>query len=247
MGLEARAADTALEGAASARSVASGVAAQQMADAELASTKAASAQVEGKKAESNADVAGGRAGAGSGAAEAAERPAQPSSGEGALSALPLGDRLEVSAGTNGLFVFSGVSSQISLFAEGRYRFNSFLQMGVSLSYRYQSDGTISDSAFQGLVGPVFNFAIGQFGRSSSGDGGIENAFFVSPKVGATAGRTKFGEVVQRSGTEATVALSIGKRFALSPSVAYAPSVGVVKVFNYLPNFTFQPLSLSVFF
>jgi hypothetical protein len=167
--------------------------------------------------------------------------------QGALPALPLGDALEVSVGSNGLFSFSDVSTQISLFAEGRYRLTSLLQVGLSLTYRYQSTESVSSSAFQGLAGPVFNFALGSVGRGSNGKDGIENSFFVSPKVGLTSGQTKFGTVVVGSSSEPTFALTLGKRFALSESVAYAPSIGVIKELHFSPNFTIQPLALSVFF
>lgn len=201
-------------GPASARAIASGVAAQQMgaSEVELASDKKA------KEA-----------------------------GQGSKPILPLGDALEVNVGSSGLFSFSEVSTQVSLFAEGRYRLTSLLQLGVSLAYRYQATENVSSSAFQGLVGPVFNFALGKFGRAGDGGEGIENSFFISPKVGLTSGQTKFGEIVVGSSSEPTFAITAGKRFALSSSVAYAPSVGVVKEMHFGPNFTIQPLSLSVFF
>lgn len=165
----------------------------------------------------------------------------------AKSELPLGDKLEVNVGSNGLFSFSDVATQVSLFAEGRYRIYSLLQLGMSLTYRYQSADGVSSTAFQGLVGPVLNFKLGTVGRADNGGDGIENAFFASPKLGLTSARVKFGEVSSRSSSELTFSLTLGKRFALSRSIAFAPSIGVVKELNFSPNFTIQPLSLSVFF
>jgi hypothetical protein len=168
---------------------------------------------------------------------------------GKPASLPLGDRLEISAGTDGLFAFSSTSTQVSMFAEARYRLSSPLQLGVSLTYRYQEMAGVTSTAFQGLVGPVFNFGLFGIGSARAGvdDGGIENSFFFSPKAGLSTGQTRFNEVVVGSSTEPTFSLNAGKRFAINHWVAYVPSVGVVKELHFSPNFTVQPLSLSVFF
>ena len=152
--------------------------------------------------------------------------------------LPLGSRLEVTAGTNGLFSFSDVSKQISVFVESRYRLTQVLQLGASFAYRYQSVSGVSDTALQGLFGVTINFPL---------DSGIQNAFFVSPLVGVTTGQTTFGNVMVSSNTQFTTALHLGKRFALGENVAYAPSIGVVKELSFSPSFTIQPISISVFF
>lgn len=158
--------------------------------------------------------------------------------------LSLGSRLEVTAGTAGLFAFSGSTRQLSLFAEARYRFSQSWQFGGSLAYRYQLSNEVSDSAFQALFGPTFNFG---GGSDAYGGHAIHDSFFLSPKAGVTLGKTAFGEVTVRSSTAATFGLTAGKRFALSESVAYAPSVGVIKEMGSSPTFTIQPISLSVFF
>jgi hypothetical protein len=152
----------------------------------------------------------------------------------------LPSRLELTAGTDGLVTLSDASNQISLFAEGRYRLNRYLQIGGSLAYRYQGGDETSASAFQALVGPTFNFG---WGESRS----LGNAFFVSTQAGVTTGQTKFGDVVVGSNTQATFAMHAGKRFQLGQSVSYAPSVGVVKQWSFGPSFVVQPIALSVFF
>jgi hypothetical protein len=159
---------------------------------------------------------------------------------GAQKTLPLGNSFEITAGTNGLFSLSDVSTQVSLFAEARYRFTSLVQLGGSFAYRYQSSNSVSDSAFQGLVGPTLNLGLGE-------EGSIQNAYFISALAGITTGQSSFGNVVVNSNTEPTVALSIGKRFEITKQIAYAPSVGVVKELYFDPNFTIQPISFSIFF
>jgi hypothetical protein len=93
---------------------------------------------------------------------------------------------------------------------------------------------------QGLVGPTINLGLGEHGE-------LQNAYFISVLVGVTTGQSTFGSVVVNSSTELTGAISVGKRFALSKHVAFAPSVGVVKELNFDPSFTFQPIAFSIFF
>jgi len=170
----------------------------------------------------------------------AENGTSGNAGGGGLKSLPLGSSIEITAGTNGLFSLSDVSSQISLFAEVRYRLTPRLQLGGSFAYRYQSANSVSDSALQGLVGPTLNLGLTE-------EGGLQSAYFVSVLAGVTTGQTTFGNVVQSSATQFTVAASVGKRFAITNQIAYAPSIGVVKEFSFDPNFTIQPISFSIFF
>jgi hypothetical protein len=113
------------------------------------------------------------------------------------------------------------------------------QIGFSAAYRYQSANSATDSAFQLLAGPTFNLPIEEQR--------LQSAFFASALVGFTTGQTSFGSVLVNSTTAFTGALTVGKRFALSDAVAYAPSVGVVKEAGFDPDFTIQPISISVFF
>jgi hypothetical protein len=152
---------------------------------------------------------------------------------------PLKNRLELTAGTDGMLVLSDASKQISLFAEARYRLTRVLQLGGTLAYRHQVGGETSDSAFQALIGPTFNFGA----RSES----LGNAFFISPQVGLTTGQTSFNDVTVNSNSQATLALHIGKRFELGKNISYAPSIGMVKEWSFSPSFVIQPIALSVFF
>jgi hypothetical protein len=226
-----------------AQAVASGVASQEMgtAQVEKSDPRAAGGASNGAADGSVDPGKTGNLGGGSPTGVGDPGSGSPASGiPGGLKSLPLGDSLEITAGTNGLFSLSDVSTQISLFAEARYRFTSFIQLGASLAYRYQSTNGVSDSAFQGLVGPTINLGLGE-------EGGLQSAFFISVLAGMTTGQSSFGSVVVSSSTELTGALSFGKRFALSKSVAFAPSVGVVKELNFDPNFTIQPVAFSIFF
>lgn len=151
----------------------------------------------------------------------------------------LPNRLELTAGTDGLVVLSDVSKQVSLFGEARYRVSRMLQLGGSIAYRFQVGNETSDTAFQLMMGPTFNFGA----KSMS----LGDAFFVSPQVGVTTGQTKFGQVVVNANTQATVGLHVGKRFQIGESISYAPSVGMVKQWSFGPSFVVQPIALSVFF
>ena len=156
-----------------------------------------------------------------------------------MAAELLPNRLELTAGTDGLVVLSDVSKQMSLFGEARYRFNRMLPLGGSIAYRFQVGNETSDTAFQLMVGPTFNFGT----KSLS----LGDAFFISPQIGITTGQTKFGEVVVNSNTQATLGLHVGKRFQIGESISYAPSIGVVKQWSFGPSFVVQPIALSLFF
>ena len=119
--------------------------------------------------------------------------------------------------------------------------SELLQLGGSVAYRYQSANSASDSAFQGLAGPTFNFSLGD------GQDGIRSAFFISPMIGITTGETTFNSVLINQAAQFTMALSVGKRFTLTQCFSFAPAVGVVKELNFDPNFTVQPIAFSMFF
>lgn len=210
-----------------AQAVASGVAAQELGSSQVGA--------KGEPGKASQDSSGGE-----GAASSGNVGAGAGSGTGGAKTLPLGNSLEITAGTNGLFSLSDVSTQISLFAEARYRFSSFIQLGGSFAYRYQSTGGVSDSAFQGLVGPTINLGLGE-------EGELQSAYFISLLAGITTGQSSFGSVVVNSSTQPTCALSVGKRFAISKQIAFAPSIGVVKELGFDPNFTIQPVAFSIFF
>ena len=152
--------------------------------------------------------------------------------------LSLGPDFEITAGTNGLFSFSDASSQLSVFADVRYRLSDIVQFGGSIAYRFQSENEVSSSSVQALFGPTINFLI---------DGTIQNSFFLSARIGVTKGQTMFGNIELDSSTEPTAALNAGKRFAIGKHVAYAPSVGVALEASVGPVFTVQPLAFSIFF
>jgi hypothetical protein len=143
---------------------------------------------------------------------------------------------ELTAGTNGLVTFSSSSTQVSAFAEGRYRLSSYFQLGGSAAARYQSGNGTEASAFQGLFGPTLNLGAD-----------LRGAYFLSALVGVTTGQTMFGSVVINSSFELTAGVSLGKRFPLGERFAYAPSLGVTKELSFDPVFTIQPLSFSAFF
>jgi hypothetical protein len=155
-------------------------------------------------------------------------------------ALSLPSRLELTAGTDGLIQLSDVRKQVSLFAQARYRISGLIQLGGSMAYRSQSTNDTSDAAFQLLLGPTFNFPVNEAK-------GLENAFFVSPRLGLTTGKTMFGDIVVKANTQFTMALDLGKRFRLADGIAYAPSIGVVKERDFSASLVIQPISLSIFF
>jgi len=147
-------------------------------------------------------------------------------------------RWELLAGTDGLAVFAEGSQQFNLFGRARYELNQLLQLGGSVAYHFQSVDVVSDTGLQVLMGPTFNFA--------GGEAGSADAFFATPQAGLTAGRTVFGQVVQGANTQATLGLELGKRFRLSRSLSYSPSIGLVKEWDFGPKFLVQPLSVSFF-
>jgi len=153
----------------------------------------------------------------------------------------LPSKLEIVGGADRLIVLSDVLNQASLFAEARYRISPRLQIGASAGFRIQGNDRTKDIAAQLLIGPTFNF--GSFDE----DQGLQNAFFFSPKVGATAQRENANGSTVKSGVHPTISLSFGKRFALGKSAAYAPSAGVVKQSGYAPYFVAVPIALSIFF
>jgi hypothetical protein len=150
----------------------------------------------------------------------------------------LTSRLEVTAGAVSLYNVTDVTRQTALFAEGRYRLSEAVQLGGSLALRFQGADRGWDAAIQALFGPTFNLVP---------DSGIQNAFFISPKIGPTFGHTVVDQTSVDSATHLTFALSAGKRFAFSQHIAYVPSVGAVKDLNSTVQFQFQPVAVSIFF
>jgi hypothetical protein len=161
-----------------------------------------------------------------------------SASPGTETGAPLGSRLEITAGTDGMLVMSETSRKVSFFTEGRYRLTRLFQLGGSLAYRYQGANDTSGTAFQALMGPTIN----PLATTTLG-----SAFFISPMFGITTGQTRFGRVVVSSNTQLTGSLHAGKRFELGANVSYAPTLGVVKEWDFNPHLVVQPIAVSVFF
>lgn len=150
----------------------------------------------------------------------------------------LASRFEVTAGTDRLISQNDVLKQASIFAEARYRLNDWLQIGGTVGLRMQGTGNAIEMAMQPLFGPTFNLGTGH---------GLQNAFFISPKIGITVERTTLDGKVIDSGSKFTTSLSAGKRFALSDHVAFVPSVGVLKESGATPGYSIVPIAISIFF
>ncbi len=173
------------------------------------------------------------------APEVEVRPAETKSvEEKSLEAIPLPSALELTAGTDRLIGLSEVTHQLSFFAEARYRLSQRIQLGLSAALRAQGGDRAQELALQPLIGPTFNFG---------GGADLGNSFYFSPKAGLTASRKTIDDQQVESATQPTVSATLGKRFAISDSVALTPSVGVIKRAASDPAYSIQPIGLSVFF
>jgi len=147
--------------------------------------------------------------------------------------------LHFSSGTDRLLDRTGFGymKQKSVFAEARYRTTDWLHFGGSGALRTQGDGfETTDIAAQLLFGPIFNI-----GTAS----GVENAFFVTPKVGPTLARTVIDGSPATTRSTITTEIMAGKRFAIGKNVAFAPAVGEVWQKGYKPSLVVQPIAVSV--
>ncbi len=151
---------------------------------------------------------------------------------------------ELTAGTDGLVTLSNSSQQVSLFAEGRWRVAQLMQVGGSVAMRLQSSDSATTTAFQGFVGPTFNFV---FDSDIPENQALQESFFLSPHLGFTTARSSFSSAVVAANTVFTVSLRAGKRFNLAFNIAYAPSMGIVKQWSFDPRFVIEPLAFSLFF
>jgi hypothetical protein len=178
----------------------------------------------------------------------------------ASSAYAASGRHEVTAG-GGTLVFGGSATAIELVAGYKFTIFNFLQIGGDVGFNTASHQDISVTAISLLAGPTLNIGdisnatfmtLGLAFRTSSGSSGAASTTSSSTSTTATASTS-----TTSSGTTTTTTVpaadpsgvgfgaAFGKRFTISSSVCYRPTIGFYNTGTF--SFYIQPVLFSMMF